>query len=196
MGKKCIPGLICIENMTLFLLIVLIVFVTYFYYNSTKAQSSNTTNPVIIIQQPLGNSGATIPVLNGQEASLSPPTNGMYMAPNQLPTTRVGPRGSGQTQYTQVGILTRSTKKNGEDLILPLMGRRTGRYDKMQYYTMSNTGPVNTKLPISKNGKSCTGEYGCDEIMNGDTVYVEGYSDTFKSTVYESGQFSYDPVVN
>ena len=188
MGKKCIPGLICIENMTLFLLIVLIVFVAYFYYNSAKAQSSNTTNPVIIIQQPLGNSGATIPVLNGQEASLSPPTNGMYMAPNQLPTTRVGPR----TQYTQVGILTRSTKKNGEDLILPLMGRRTGRYDKMQYYTMSNTGPVNTKLPISKNGKSCTGEYGCDEIMNGDTVYVEGYSDTFKTTVYESGQFSYD----
>ena len=96
MGKKCIPGLICIENMTLFLLIVLIVFVAYFYYNSTKAP-----NPVIIIQQPLGNSGATIPVLNGQEASLSPPTNGMYMAPNQLPTTRVGPRGSGQTQGTE-----------------------------------------------------------------------------------------------
>jgi hypothetical protein len=187
MGKKCIPGLICIENMTLFLLIVLIVFVTYFYYNSTKTQ-----NPVIIIQQPLGNSGATIPVLNGQDASLSPPTNGMYMAPNQLPTTRV----SRQSQYTQVGILTRTVKKNGEDLILPLMGKRTGRYDKMQYYTMSNTGPVNTKLPISKNGKSCTGEYGCDELMNGDTVYVEGYSDTFKTTVYESGQFSYDPVVN
>jgi hypothetical protein len=97
-----------------------------------------------------------------------------------------------------VGILTRSVKKGNEDLILPLMGKRmgrTGRYDKMQYYTMSNTGPVNTKLPISKNGKSCTGEYGCDEINNGDTVYVEGYSDTFKATVYESGQFSYDANV-
>lgn len=215
MGKKCIPGVICIENMTLFLLIVIVVFVGYFYYKTvlpgaTTTHASATTQasatPVIFIQQPLGNNGSSIPVLNGQDASLSPPVNGMYMAPNQIPTLKVqgtvgslgtlkvGPRSTGS--YTQVGILTRTVKKNGEDLILPLMGRRTGRYDKMQYYTMSNTGPMNTKLPISRNGKSCTGEYGCDEIMNGDTVYVEGYSDTFKSTVYESGQFSYDPVVN
>jgi hypothetical protein len=190
MGKKCIPGVICIENMTLFLLIVVVVFLGYFYYNSFA--KSNMSGPVIVVQQPLGN---TVPVLDGQDASLTPPVNRMYMAPNQLPTMRV----SGQTQYTQVGILTRTTKKGDEDLILPLMGKRmgrTGRHDKMQYYTMSNTGPINTKLPISKNGKSCTGEYGCDEIMNGDTVYVEGYSDTFKATVYESGQFSYDPVVN
>ena len=217
MGKKCIPGVICIENMTLFLLIVIVVFVGYFYYKTTLTGSMTATpqatgsmpgatTPVIFIQQPLGNNGSTIPVLDGQDASLSPPVNGMYMAPNQIPTLKVqgtvgslgtlkvGPRPP--SQYTQVGILTRTVKKNGEDLILPLMGRRTGRYDKMQYYTMSNTGPMNTKLPISRNGKSCTGEYGCDEIMNGDTVYVEGYSDTFKSTVYESGQFSYDPVVN
>jgi hypothetical protein len=198
MGKKCIPGVICIENMTLFLLIVIVVFVGYFYYKTTltgsTTQASTTSTPVIFIQQPLGNNGSSIPVLNGQDASLTPPVNGMYMAPNQIPSTKVGPRSAGS--YTQVGILTRTVKKNGEDLILPLMGRRTGRYDKMQYYTMSNTGPMNTKLPVSRNGKSCTGEYGCDEIMNGDTVYVEGYSDTFKSTVYESGQFSYDPVVN
>ena len=207
MGKKCIPGVICIENMTLFLLIVIVVFVGYFYYKTlatatpqattpqaTGSMTHATTYPVIMIQQPLGNNGSTIPVLNDQDASLTPPVNGMYMAPNQIPSTKVGPRSAGS--YTQVGILTRTVKKNGEDLILPLMGRRTGRYDKMQYYTMSNTGPMNTKLPVSRNGKSCTGEYGCDEIMNGDTVYVEGYSDTFKSTVYESGQFSYDPVVN
>ncbi|MFZ9642401.1 MAG: hypothetical protein ACO29L_02990 [Candidatus Methylopumilus sp.] len=68
------------------------------------------------------------------------------------------------SNYTQIGILTRSS---GGDLILPLMSRRLMR-DKMQYYTISNTGNMNTKLPISKNGKSCTGEYGCDEIFNGD----------------------------
>jgi hypothetical protein len=190
MGKKCIPGIICVENMTLFLLIVLIVFLLYFYHNQVL---SKNPKQVIVVQQPLGDTGAMIPLLDGQEASLTPPINGIYMAPNQLPSVKVGPRSTGQ--YAQVGILTRSVKKNGEDLILPLMGRRTGRYDKMQYYTMSNTGAVNTKLPISKNGKSCTGEYGCDEINNGDTVYVEGYSDTFKVTVYESGQFSYDPNV-
>ena len=188
MGKKCIPGVICIENMTLFLLIVIAVFMMYFY---AKMESK-----IVIIQQPsqpLGNNAsngnnasipvldgnnASIPVLDGQNASLSPPVNRMYMTQNRI------------SQYTQVGILTRTN-----DLILPLMGRRTGRHDKMQYYTMSNTGPINTKLPISKNGKSCTGEYGCDEITNGDTVFVEGYSDTFKATVYESGQFSYNPTM-
>jgi hypothetical protein len=190
MGKKCIPGVICVENMTLFLLIVVVIFLLYFYHNQMLNRDSKQ---VIVVQQPLGDTGASIPVLDGQDASLTPPINGMYMAPNQLASVKVGPRSSGQ--YTQVGILTRSVKKGNEDLILPLMGRRTGRYDKMQYYTMSNTGPVNTKLPISKNGKSCTGEYGCDEINNGDTVYVEGYSDTFKATVYESGQFSYDANV-
>jgi len=184
---------ICIENMTLFLLIVLVVFLMYYYYNSVLKGSITTPAPaqIVVLQQPLGGL-ENIPVMDGAQ---TPPVNKMYMAPNQLPTMKVGPRRMGSSQYTQVGILTRNVKKGNEDLILPLMGRRTGRYDKMQYYTMTNTGQVNTKLPISKNGKSCTGEYGCDEISNGDTVYVEGYSDTFKTTVYESGQFSYEPDV-
>ena len=81
-------------------------------------------------------------------------------------------------------------------MILPLMGRRNmaGR-DKWQYYTMTNTGNLNTKLPISVSGKNCTSEYGCDEINNGDTIYVEGYRDTFTATIYETGTFSYIPYI-
>jgi len=96
--------------------------------------------------------------------------------------------------FAQVGILTR---KNGtDDMILPLMGSRlmTGR-DKWTYYTISNNGNINTKLPISVAGRSCTNEYGCDEIYNKDTVYVEGYKDVFEATVYENGTFSYLPVL-
>jgi hypothetical protein len=80
-------------------------------------------------------------------------------------------------------------------MILPLMGRKhmSGR-DKWQFYTISGSGNLNTKLPISVNGKSCTGEYGCDDIYNGDIVYVEGYNDTFKATIYENNQFQYLPV--
>ena len=80
-------------------------------------------------------------------------------------------------------------------MILPLMGRKhmSGR-DKWQYYTISGSGNLNTKLPISVNGKSCTGEYGCDDIFNGDIVYVEGYNDTFRVTMYENNMFQYIPV--
>jgi hypothetical protein len=97
--------------------------------------------------------------------------------------------------YSQIGILTRTNHaKNGNEMILPLMGRKnTSRRDKWQYYTMTTTGNMNTKLPVSSNGRSCTSEYGCDEISNGDIVYVEGYNDTFKATVYENSLFSYIP---
>jgi hypothetical protein len=121
-----------------------------------------------------------------------------------------------RSNYSQMGILTKSvdgvnnnnkrkmfTDDNAESngnientLILPLMGRRclSGR-DKWQYYTISNTGNLQTKLPVRVNGKSCTSEYGCDEIMNGDVIHVEGYNHRFSATVYENTTFSYIPVL-
>ncbi len=100
------------------------------------------------------------------------------------------------SQYQQVGILTQNKNGSNDNLILPLMGRRlmTGR-DKWQYYSMSNTGHLNSKLPININGKSCTGEYGCDPIYNGDMVYVEGYNDLFKVTKYENDTLRYLPSI-
>ena len=122
-----------------------------------------------------------------------------------------------RSDYSQIGILTKSAggpnkfskrKMFSDDisddgwegsetrLILPLMGRRSlsGR-DKWQYYTMSNTGVVNTKLPIKIRGRNCSSEYGCDEIMDGDMVYVQGYNHGFQATVYENATFSYIPVL-
>jgi len=96
--------------------------------------------------------------------------------------------------YTQVGILTKDNE--GNDMILPLMGRRimNGR-QKYQYYAISNTGTMNTKLPIRFRGKNASGEYGCDELTTGDTVYVEGYNQSFRATIYENALFSYIPVL-
>lgn len=181
MGKKCIPGVLCIENMTLFLLFFILVVLVYLYYTTVKQQQQQPQVPPQVI------------VLGGMNAQ--PPQNDLMM---QHPGTSTVPIGAvpvnvesrgPPSNYTQVGILTRSG-----DLILPLMGRRLTR-DKMQYYTVSNTGNMNTKLPISKSGKSCTGEYGCDEVYNGDTVFVEGYSDTFKATIYENSRFNYIPYL-
>ena len=95
------------------------------------------------------------------------------------------------TQYSQMGILTSNT---GDNLILPLMGRRhmSGR-DKWQYYTISNTGSLNTKLHISVNGKSCNSEFGCDQIMNYECVFVSGYNNEFNATIYENNMFNYIP---
>ena len=94
------------------------------------------------------------------------------------------------TNYSQVGVLTRL---NGDEMILPLMGRPLySNRDKWQYYTLSER---NIKLPIVNKGKSCTCSIGCDTIYNGDTIYVEGYKDAFSSTIYDNNTMEYIPVI-
>jgi hypothetical protein len=98
------------------------------------------------------------------------------------------------TSYRQVGIITplNGTTSNN---ILPLMGRPlfTSR-QKWQYYTISNQHN-NVKLPISVKGRSALTDYGVDEVFNGDTVYVEGYNDAFKVTIYENDTIKYLPFL-
>jgi hypothetical protein len=200
MAKKCIPGVFCIENMTLFLLFVILLFVGYFYYIHFAKPAAE--QKVIVVhsppmQTPLGAIATRQDPFNDPYAP--PLKSDGYFYPKNFGDIRGIPvniesRGL-STGYQQVGILTRTNGVQG-DMILPLMGRRSmsGR-DKWQYYTISNTGNINTKLPVSLNGKSCTSEYGCDNINNGDVVYVEGYSDTFRATIYENNTFQYIPII-
>jgi hypothetical protein len=102
--------------------------------------------------------------------------------------------GAVDTTYRQVGILTPVNGKS-KDNILPLMGKPlfTNR-DKWNYYTTSNQHN-NVKLPISRNGKSCTNEYGCDRLYNGDTVYIEGINEAYKITIYDNDTIKYLPYL-
>lgn len=95
------------------------------------------------------------------------------------------------TTYRQVGILTRTGGQ--QEMILPLIGRPlfTSR-DKWQFYTLSDKNNA-IKLPVIVNGKSGTNEYGCNNVSTGDMVYVEGYNDAFKVTVYDSASLRYLP---
>lgn len=103
-------------------------------------------------------------------------------------------------EYTQMGILTRKNemyRNGGNELILPLMGRVLySRRDKFQYYTISNTGNLNTKLPIRHKGQNAMSEYGCDEIFSRDSVYVDGYDDYFIATIYENNTFIYNSNIS
>ena len=205
MGKKCIPGLFCIENMTLFLLIVIVILLIYVWYTQLVKPIRNIEkdqSKIIVVNTPNTNPLASISTRNNpMNDPYAPPlkNDGIYYPTNSgdirgIPLKvpiNIETRGMNM-EYQQVGILTRT--HNSNDMILPLMGRRNlaGR-DKWQYYTISNTGNLNTKLPISVNGKSCTGEYGCDQVYNGDIVYVEGYKDTFIATIYENNLFRYLP---
>lgn len=215
MAKKCPPGVFCIENYTLGILMLIIAgFLYYLWKNSNSANisrekgndQSNITNKLDTILSSVTNNNVftkpnSIYTTNNNDVLLNPYAppnrndNGMLSPLNNLDVRGmpINIRTQGvETNYSQVGILTRIT---GSETILPLMGRRliSGR-DTWNYYTMSDKNNM-VKLPITFKNKNCTSEYGCDNISNGDTVYVEGYNDAFKVTMYENNTMRYIPYL-
>jgi hypothetical protein len=195
--KKCPPGVICIENVSLFFVIICFILIGYlFYSNSTKSSEKiiiQQTNkpasnvdivPSFIPSWPFFN---TDPLLN----PYSPPLRDeRYLIPINV-STNVG---AVDTNYRQVGILTPLHGKS-KDSILPLMGRPlfTNR-NKWQYYSTSNQHN-NVKLPLIYKGRSCTNEYGCDQLNSGDSVYVEGANEEYRVTLYDNSTIKYLPFI-
>ena len=176
---KCPPGVICIENFTLIFFLVLVTTGVVIYTRS------NLILPTKIIEK------TVLPLSDPHKPPLYKlSTPNKMQVPNGIPINI--PTRSFDTPYRQVGILTRIS---GKEMILPLMGRPLyQKRNKWQYYTMSNEFN-SIKLPISSDGKSCTSEYGCDDLYNGDTVFVEGYNDAFKVARYESEAPRYIPYL-
>lgn len=191
--KKCPPGVICIENFTIFITIILIIGVCYFLFSknqniniSTNLRNNEDLNPSssfnFLPSYPYNN-------LSSQDNKFEPPLRDeRYLVPVNVSTTAI------DTSYRQVGILT-PLNGSSKDNILPLMGRPLfTRRGLWQYYTISNQHN-NVKLPVSVKGKSGLNENGVDEIFSDDTVYVEGYNEAFKVTKYENDTIKYLPFL-
>jgi hypothetical protein len=205
MKKYCPPGVLCIENTTMAFLIFIIVLGGFVLSSVIKKINLNMrifTNP----NQSNNHSHAIQTNRSGFFGMFNHPSsvflnphapplkNGMYH-----PNNSSDPRGvpiniqtqSANSNYSQMGVLTR---ENGKETILPLMGRvLISNRSKWQYYTISDKS--NVKLPIYHKNKNSTNEYGCDELFNGDKVYVEGYRDTFVVSIYENSSPQYIPYL-
>ena len=218
--KKCPPGVICVENYSMFFLIICIVIIFYLIYSNFKGQNitvNNSPSEKIVIKdtqrENVGGFGnwfggfipswpytnlPSDPLLNPyapplrDERYFVPGFNNI--PPGAIPINVSTNIGAVDTTYRQLGILT-PTNGASKDNIIPLMGRPlfTNR-DKWQYYSTSNQHN-NVKLPVSRAGKSCTNEYGCDKLYNGDTVYIEGVNEAYKVTTYDNDVIKYLPFV-
>lgn len=210
MGKRCPPGVFCIENYTIFAIFcILIVALAYLFVRKPTHLAESETkqsrmpnmniNLMDMLRSPFVRANPRLSY-NDQQGDIllnpySPPVNDeRYLIPNR--DVRGGIPINIRTQgvdaaYRQIGILT---SQNGKEQILALMGRPliTNR-DQWQYYTMSEKN--NIKLPVSVKGKSCMNEYGCDKIYDGDTVYVEGYGNVFRATIYDNDVMRYLPFI-
>lgn len=207
--KKCPPGIICVENVTLLLLFIILLVVCIFIYSSMKQNITINEKDYIRIDGINGNG------INGNDNGIfsgllpSWPYNNLqndvllnpysapfkderYMVPINV-STNIGAVPT-DTAYRQMGIMT-PLNGSSKDNILPLMGRPlfTNR-DKWQYYTISNQHN-NVKLPVSFKGRSGLNDNGVDQIYNGDTIYVEGYNEAFKVTIYDNNTIRYLPFV-
>lgn len=211
MPKRCPPGVICIENMTIVIIIIILILIlmmiaSYFYYKNTLSGLSQgpsiQTNEIIVNDVDRGGlfSRPNYSYSNIPNDILLNPYTPPYRDDRVFPFN-LDPRGSVpvpinistsavDTTYRQVGLLKRV---NGPETLLPLMGRPlfTNR-DKWQFYTLNEN---NIKLPISFKQRSCTSEYGCDNIYTGDSVYVDGIDAVFKATMYDNAVYKYIPFV-
>jgi hypothetical protein len=105
--------------------------------------------------------------------------------------------------FQQIGILYKEnivdTDKlpgnNNDSNILPLFGRPTYNGSKRWNYYTSSDKFQNFKIPISRNGRKCSDDTGCDEIMNGEMITIPSYNGQFKVEIYDYDRPSYIPFV-
>ena len=120
-----------------------------------------------------------------------------YGIPINIPS-----RGPRQT-YQQVGILykenTENTDKqsgnNTDSNILPLFGRPSYSGSKRWHYYTNSDKYNAIKLPISIDGRKCTDDLGCNELMNGDMISIPSYNGRFKVEIYGFDSPQYIPYV-
>lgn len=207
---KCVPGVICIENITMVYIIILVgVLFVVLYYSSNSRNSSNKTNSMSLTSNTNSNtmneSNSIFPranygysnvkndvLLNPYEAPMRDDrlfpslTSSSLKMPINISTQSI------DTDYRQVGILTRID--DSKEMILPLMGRPLITHrDKWNFYTIAENNMI--KIPIYNKGNDCTSSLGCNDLYSGDIIKIEGYNSDFKVTLYENNVLKYIPYI-
>ena len=199
--RRCPPGVLCIENVTIMFICVILLIVGGGLYlcrgrigsNTRPSNSRPTVSNNIILENRREEKGVgndvfydlyKEPVRDDRCVTASGDVRG------SIPIN-VSTQGCGNAKYRQVGILTRHGGK--DETILPLMGRPLfPNRDKWNFYTMNDKNNM-IKLPVKVKGRSGTSEVGCDNVYSGDLVFVEGYNEAFKVTTYENDVMRYLP---
>jgi hypothetical protein len=228
MTKRCIKGVLCVENITLILFIILGLLVFLFYKSgghnsgSTSAQPQMQMQPQMqdhspaLMMSPKPNTFFTNDSADVLSNPYTPPLKDNMLLKGMGIGMSSGQAGAGpgipiniatssavNTSYRQIGLLTKSGGNSGSNtstsssdpVILPLMGKPlfTSR-DKWMFYTISDKNN-SMKLPIIIKGRNALSEIGVDNVYTGDTVYVQGYNETFKVTLYENSTPQYIPFI-
>ena len=151
---------------------------------STVATALSPSMPPIQIINRGGDSRydrAPQPLRDWMSAPEFPPRGGIASLPINIPTKGL------PESFQSVGIVS------VDDKILPLYGRRTaGSSDRWNYYTRTDTyNPV--PLPVRFQRRDCMDDTGCQELMSGETVKIDGMHKEGKTELYRMDGPKYIP---
>ena len=220
--RRCPENTFCLSNSLLYIVVAIIVIIIIGIYNNKK-KNQNMLEAIIESNQQLFTSFKDIVsnVFNFNVSTVSfnkrltdplePPERTTPLFFRRMPqqsTTNI--RISEQTNlgvpvnvhtrgeaihYQQVGILIQNGVSGDNKKILPIYGKPTySRSQNWNYYT-STDGYHSMKVSITNNNKSCTHEFGCKELYDGDLVSIEGYDSQFKVSLYTLDKPRYIPYV-
>ena len=112
-------------------------------------------------------------------------TTNIGLMPINIPTRGETP------DIQQVGVLRSKTN----DKVLALYGRPTYRGSSKWIYYTGTDKYHSIKLPVEKNNRDCTAEYGCDELYEDDEVQVKGSGEVYQTSIYQLDAPRYIPFV-
>lgn len=165
--KRCPPGVICLENITIVLLLVVTAIICWLIYTNTN-MSRPAYDPIGLQPPAMG------PIGFADMAAFGPGSpNGWPINVSTRPMLTSG-------EFADCGVLI--PPNDGGD-VLPLLGRQLPNRQKWQYYCISNQrNGVRLQLYVGGNGngrrgqgnRNCMADNGVDEIYDGDRVTVQG----------------------
>jgi len=199
--KICPPGVWCMSDMLGYVLIILLVICIVIIFSGDKfvfairpskgghkeMDEHRRQPPTIInIEQPPRYTDSRFlqapqPLRDWMAQPEFPPRGGIASIPINIPTQGL------PESFQSVGMIN----INGD--ALPLYGRRTNASsNRWNYYTRTNTfNPVPVPLRVSK--RDCMDQVGCDELMSGDNVHLEGLGQHGKVNMYRFDGPKYIP---
>ena len=199
MVKKTILSKTCFSNTSIIIIILLIIIIIglcYFLFdkkqdsspvNQYNIQNSNPSEDLLHVRPNYGYTNLPNDILMNPYTAPLKDDRYLVTSSDIRGAVPINVRTQGvDTNYRQLGILTRVNKNDKKETILALLGRPliTNRC-KWQYYTMETKN--NIKLPIISNGRSCTNEQGCDELYEEDSIIIPEYNQSkFKIKMYDN----------
>lgn len=181
-----------LNNIIKVLVLILLPISIYYIFNLSNKNSASEQEKdsgFLLSQSPLSIGSSYLPKLSPGTASSNIPSD-IYLNPYAPPLNN--PLTS-SLSYNQVGYIKPS--EGDSSVMLPLFAKeKDSRTDKWNYYTLLN----GIKVAVYSNDKTCLSEYGCPELLGGDTVKIEdnNTSSDYTVTIYDDKDgLTYSPYI-